>query len=243
MGPFYQCGEGGQGQVLDFHSVTYGGAVQDTLGKHLKGPLLPLPRGGKLDAVTQWPEVYWEKHSLHPAQQSLCLRPWPRYLRWWQCGVQPHIEHYLVQFLGRSTVICHKSPGFFFFTCHTMLVRALWAGHTVPTWGSSCIVSPISFCTPRQLILFNNYPFSWGRQPYGFPVGIFPQRCFESCNLEAEFTNRSLQTLTLQDISVHHIFWYWREKQNKQKILTFCGGRMSICRVQRIFLVITVCPP
>lgn len=58
MGPFYRCGEGGQGQVLDYHAMTHGGAVLVTLGKHLKGSLLPLPRGGKFDPVTQWPGVY-----------------------------------------------------------------------------------------------------------------------------------------------------------------------------------------
>lgn len=42
-GPFSWGEEREQGQVWGSHPMTYGRAVQVTLGKHLKGPLLPLP--------------------------------------------------------------------------------------------------------------------------------------------------------------------------------------------------------
>lgn len=57
------------------------------------------------------------------------------------------------------------------FPGHTGIWKALWAGSTIPTWGSSSIVCPISFCP--QGIYIDSYHPSWEQWAYQFPFGIF----------------------------------------------------------------------
>ena len=70
--------------------------------------------------------------------------------------------------------------------------------------------------------------------------GISSQHWFDYSNLEVQFTNTGLQSLTLEDINAHYILWYWRDRS-----LMFFGsdGEHQICRVKKTFPTITVCPP
>ena len=60
---------------------------------------------------------------------------------------------------------------------------------------------------PRQFILFDSYRSSWEWYNYWFPVGVSPQ-CWFDYSPEAEFTDRGLQSLTLQDINAQYVLWY-----------------------------------
>ena len=73
-----------------------------------------------------------------------------------------------------STVILHEPSRFF--TGHTSLLKALWAGHTIPIWCSSWIVSPISLCPSSNLYCLTATTPLWGGRLTGsqlaFPLSI-----------------------------------------------------------------------
>lgn len=60
-------------------------------------------------------------------------RTWPRYLRWWPCWARLHRWGLRLVLSVFDNPLPWTIWLFFFFTCRTVLLRTLWAGHTALT--------------------------------------------------------------------------------------------------------------
>ena len=76
MGPLYWWKQ----INLSLSSMTGCRAVQEVLGKHLKGPLC-FSRWWQIDPVTQSTRVGWKRHLLNARHHDALLGSWVRYLR------------------------------------------------------------------------------------------------------------------------------------------------------------------
>lgn len=103
-----------------------------------------------MDLVILWPG-YTEKALLSPAQHGTLLRPHQGIQEGSKVGHR-HMDTGTTLFSSQqSTIICHEPSGFF--TGHTSLLKAQWAGPTISAPCSSWmfILSPYR---PEQFILF-----------------------------------------------------------------------------------------
>ena len=137
--------------------MTFGGDGLVILGKLLKGPLLTfyVKANWSCDSAAR---VILRKASAESTTAWSTPKALARYLR--QCSVgHSHMDDMFnswgnCSILGSPWSSSRSHLAFFFF--FTGLLKALWAGYTIPTQYSSQIVS-LMMLHPQQFILFDSY--------------------------------------------------------------------------------------